>query len=183
MSRKIEATVDDLYNVPENAKAEIVNGKLLLIGPTGWHPSYAASEIFVSLREYTRRSKSGRAVADNAAFVVDLPNRKSFSPYVAFYRGPDSGMKFFQGAPLFAVEVRSEGDYGPKAEKLIAQKRKDYFAAGTEVVWDVDLLSDDVVRVYRFSDPERPAIYRRGEFAEAEAVLPGWQFPVDSLFD
>jgi Uma2 family endonuclease len=92
-------------------------------------------------------------------------------------------MKFFEGTPLFAVEVRSEGDYGPKAEKDMAAKRADYFAAGTLVVWDVDLLSEDVVRVYRASDPDNPTIYRRGQIAEAEPAVPEWTMPVDDLFD
>ena len=64
----------------------------------------------------------------------------------------------------------------------MAQKRADYFAAGTLVVWDVDLLSDDVVRVYRASDPETPTNYRRGEVAEAEPAVPGWTMAVDDLF-
>jgi Uma2 family endonuclease len=83
---------------------------------------------------------------------------------------------------VFAVEVRSEGDYGPRAERKIAAKRADYFAAGTLVVWDVDLLSENVVRVYRSSDPENPAIYRRGQVAEAEPAVPGWSVAVDDLF-
>lgn len=91
-------------------------------------------------------------------------------------------MKFGEGAPIFAVEVRSEGDYGPRAERQMAKKRDDYFAAGTLVVWDVDLLSDDVVRVYRASDPESAAIYRRGEIAEAEPAVSGWTMAVDDLF-
>ena len=91
-------------------------------------------------------------------------------------------MKFFQGAPAFAVEVRSEGDYGPRAEREMAKKRADYFAAGTLVVWDVDLLSDDVVRVYRANDPEKATIYHRGETAEAEPAVPGWTMPVDDIF-
>lgn len=91
-------------------------------------------------------------------------------------------MKFFQGAPVFTVEVRSENDYGPRAERQMAAKRADYFAAGTQVVWDVDLLSDDVVRVYRASDPERASIYHRGEIAEAEPAVPGWTMAVDELF-
>jgi Uma2 family endonuclease len=78
--------------------------------------------------------------------------------------------------------VRSEGDYGPKAERAMAEKRADYFAAGTLVVWDVDLLGEAVVRVYRKDAPERPTIYRRGEVAEAEPALPGWRMPVDDLF-
>ena len=92
-------------------------------------------------------------------------------------------MKFLEGAPIFAVEVRSEGDYGPAAETKIAEKRRDYFAAGTLVLWDVDLLGDEVIKVYRASDLDHPALYRRGEIAEAEPALPGWSMPVDELFD
>jgi len=91
-------------------------------------------------------------------------------------------MRFFEGAPVFAVEVRSEGDYGADAEIAISAKRADYFAAGTLVVWDVDLLSDDVVRVYRASNPLYPTVYRRGDMAEAEPAVPGWSMPVDDLF-
>ena len=93
-------------------------------------------------------------------------------------------MKFMQGAPVFAVEVRSENDYGPAAEREMAAKRADYFVAGTLVVWDVDLLSDDVVRVHRNGEAERPAaVYGRGQNAEAEPAVPGWTMLVDDLFD
>ncbi|HEY2962041.1 MAG TPA: Uma2 family endonuclease [Pyrinomonadaceae bacterium] len=180
MSTKVAATIDDLYRVEQ--KAELVNGEIILMSPTGSLPGYAGDAIFSSLFQYSKRTRFGRAVGDNKAFVVNLPHRNSFSPDAAFYVGPDSGMKFYQGAPVFAVEVRSEGDYGPGAEHQMAAKRADYFAAGTLVVWDVDLLSDDVVRVYRASEPETPVIYRRGEVAEAEPTVPGWTMPVDDLF-
>jgi Uma2 family endonuclease len=121
-------------------------------------------------------------VTDNNAFRVRLPNRDSFSPDAAYYTGPDPGMRFYEGAPIFAVEVRSEGDYGATSEAARTDKRRDYFAAGTLVVWDVDLLGDDVVRVYRAADPERPTVYRRGQIAEAEPGVPGWTMPVDDLF-
>ena len=180
MSTKVKATIDDLLKVDQ--KAEIVNGEIILMSPTGILPSYAAGEIFSSLRDYTKRQKYGRAVTDSAGFLVNLPHRESFSPDAALYVGTASGMKFYRGAPVFAVEVRSEGDYGPSAERKIAAKRADYFAAGTLVVWDVDLLSENVVRVYRSSDPENPAIYRRGQIAEAEPAVPGWTMAVDDLF-
>ena len=86
------------------------------------------------------------------------------------------------GPPVFAAEIRSENDYGLAAETSLAQKRADYFAAGTLVVWDVDLLSPDVIMVYRASDPDQPTIYRRGQIAEAEPAVPGWRMPVDELF-
>jgi Uma2 family endonuclease len=179
MSTKTEATIEDLYKV--DGKAELVNGEIVQMSPTGGLPNYAAREIALSLREYEKRTKRGYAVTDNAAFVVNLPHRKSFSPDAAFYVG-DVTMKFFEGASVFAVEVRNKGDYGPKAEKEMAQKRADYFAAGTQVVWDVDLLSEDVVRVYRASDPGHPQVYRRGEVSDAEPAISGWTMPVDDLF-
>ncbi len=181
MATKASATIDDLYHIPENGKAELVNGELVVMWPTGFLPNYAAGEIYASLREYARQMKSGYAISDNAGFVVDLPNRQSFSPDAAFYIGTPTGMRFLQGAPVFAVEVRSEGDYGPAAERDIAAKRADYFAAGTTVVWDVDLVAR-VIRVYRASDPDTAVEYRRGEVAEAEPAVPGWSFAVDNLF-
>ena len=92
-------------------------------------------------------------------------------------------MKFAEGAPVFAAEVRSEGDYGPRAEREMAAKRADYFAADTLVVWGVDLQSPDVVRVFRNGDAIQPAaVYRRGDLAEGEPAVPGWSMPVDDLF-
>lgn len=183
MSTKIEATIEDLYHVPEDSKAEIVNGELRLVSPTGDFPSRAGLAIVVSLRAYERHAGKGRAYPDNAAFIVKLPNRRSFSPDVAYYIGPRTRGKFLEGAPVFAVEVRSEGDYGPAAEREMAAKRHDYFAAGTQVVWDVDVLRDEIVRVYRAGAPDDPKLYRRGEIAEAEPAVPGWAFPVEDLFN
>ena len=182
MVANLEATIDDLYALPSEQKAEIVDGEIVLMSPTGAAPSYAASEIFVSLRAYARQMKNGLAVNDNAAFRVDLPNRKSFSPDVAFYLGKWTGMKFFEGAPVFAVEVRSEGDYGPQAERAMARKRTDYFAAGTLVVWDVDLLGEDIIKSYKSNDTETPTIYCHGDVATAEPAVPGWSIKVSDLF-
>ncbi|MGQ0591880.1 MAG: Uma2 family endonuclease [Gammaproteobacteria bacterium] len=182
MIRRANATMEDLYAAPGKGKAEIVNGELILMAPTGGVPARAGGEIYVSLREYERQKGTGYAFPDNVGFVVDLPNRSSFSPDAAFYIGALRGGSFLQGAPVFAAEVRSENDYGPPAERAMADKRRDYFAAGTLVVWDVDVLRDQVVRVYHAGDPGHPTMYRRGEVAEAEPAVPGWSMPVDRLF-
>jgi Uma2 family endonuclease len=118
---------------------------------------------------------------DNVGFIVNLANRRSFSPDAAFYKGELRGGLFLEGAPVFAVEVRSTDDYGPKAEARMAQKRADYFAAGTLVVWDVDVLHEKLVHVYRGGDSENPTIYRSGEIAEAAPALPNWTMSVEEL--
>ncbi|HXD31909.1 MAG TPA: Uma2 family endonuclease [Pyrinomonadaceae bacterium] len=180
MSTKLRATIEDLYRV--DGKAEIVDGEIVPMSPTGAAPNYATSEIFKSLDSYSRLNKTGFAINDNAAFRVYLPNRESFSPDVAFHTGKWTGMKFFDGAPVFAAEVRSEGDYGPAAEIQMAKKRADYFAAGTLIVWDVNLLSDEVIKGYSADNPTGPHVYRRGETANAEPAVPGWSMLVDDLF-
>ena len=179
MTAKTQATLEDLYHV--DGKAEIVDGEIVYMSPTGFWPNRAAGAIYAALREHERSNKSGFALSDNIGIHVDLPNRQSFSPDAAWYTGQASGMKFLEGAPVFAVEVRSEGDYGPHAEKEMASKRRDYFAAGTLCVWDVDLLSADVVKAYYSSDPDKPVVFRRDDLANAANAVPGWSIGVNDL--
>jgi Uma2 family endonuclease len=182
MTTRVEATIDDLYHVPEDGKAEIVDGELLLMSPSGDLHGSAALEISVRLREYARTVGVGRAYADNVGFIVDLPRRRSFSPDAAYYVGPRTRGKFLEGAPVFAVEVRSEEDYGLTAEQRMARKRADYFAAGTLVVWDVDVLRDEVVRKFVAENPDNPVTFKREEIADAEPALPGWTMLVEDIF-
>ena len=82
----------------------------------------------------------GYAFPDNVGFLVKLPGRESFSPDAAWYVGNVDSMKFLQGAPALAVEVRSENDYGLTSERAIADKIADYFAVeqrsfGTWTCW------------------------------------------------
>ena len=181
MSIKTRATIKDLYQV--EGKAELVHGEIVEMPPTGDDPGMVGGEIFAHLRDHAKRTRRGRAYPDGVGFRVDLPHRESFSPDVAYHTGQRTGMRFLDGAPVFAVEVRSENDYGKVAERKIADKIADYFAAGTKVVWDVDLLSEDVIKSYNSDNPDTPQIFKRGEIANAETALPDWSFEVDELFE
>ena len=173
------ATLDDLRRVRK--KAELVGGEIIHMTAASGRHGYASREIVASLRDYERRTGHGCAIGDNVGFIVNLPNRQSFCPDAAFHVGPLSD-DFIDGAPIFAVEIRSKSDYGPAAEAKLAAKRADYFAAGTLVVWDVDLQRSAPVRAHRATDPSSPSDYGRGEIADAEPAVPGWSMPVDDLF-
>lgn len=176
------ATLDDLYRVV--GKAELIAGRIVPLMPSGDRPAEVALEIVVSLREYAKQRGIGRAYADNTGYALPTPlpsGRQAFVPDASYYTGPRTGMRFLDGAPPFAAEGRSEGDYGPVAESAMADKRDDYFIAGTRVVWDVDP-DAETVTVYRASDPDHPTVFRRGDVADAEPAVPGWRLPVDSLF-
>lgn len=181
---KSPATIDDLYAVSDDGTYELVNGELVHMSPTGFAPGLVATNIVVALREYQRRTGVGRAFADGPAYVVNLPNRHSFSPdasYTLIVPPRERRMKFLDGAPVFAAEVRSEHDYGARADRAYAAKRRDYFAAGTLVVWDVDPV-EERIRSYRHDHPDFPAAFHMGDVATAEPALPGWAVPVTDLF-
>jgi Uma2 family endonuclease len=179
---KTEATVEDLYNAPDDGNYELVNGKLVRMPPTGFGPGRTSGSIYRSLSEYEEATGSGYALPDGVAFIVNLPNRRSFSPDTAFtLSAPENTERFADGAPIFAVEVRSENDHGPRMDRAYADKRADYFAAGTEVVWDVNPRTQIIASYYR-EQPDAPIAFRRGEIAHAEPVLPGWRIPVDQVF-
>jgi Uma2 family endonuclease len=155
ISTQKRATLDDLYRT--EGKVELVGGRIV----------------------------HDVAFADNMGFAVpELPSgRESFSPDASYYLGtlPANLMRFVEGPPTFAVEVRSENDYGAAAEAEMAAKRTDYFLAGTPVVWDVDPVAE-LVHVYRSTDPDRATTYGRGQDAEAEPAMPGWRLAVDAIF-
>jgi Uma2 family endonuclease len=180
MRTKSRATIEDLYKV--EGKAELVDGEIVEMPPTGDDPGTAGFQIAKRLDDYARHVGQGRAYPDGVGFHVHLPHRESFSPDAAYHLGPRTGMRFLEGAPVFAVEVRSENDYGPVAERAMRAKRADYFTAGTQVVWDVDLQSEEVIKSYKASAPEHPVSFRRGDMADAEPAVPGWRLAVDELF-
>ncbi|MGD0088434.1 MAG: Uma2 family endonuclease [Planctomycetota bacterium] len=177
------ATIEDLYNEP--GKAELIGGRIVRYMSTGEKPSRFACRILRNLADYVDRLGRGGVYTDGLGYTVpELPSgRESFSPDVSFYDGPlpKNPMRFIEGPPTFAVEVRSESDYRPGAEEDMAAKRADYLAAGTLVVWDVDTLAERIY-VYRASHPDTPQTFVRGQLAEAEPAVPGWRVSVDWIF-
>jgi Uma2 family endonuclease len=180
---RVAATLDDLYRVKE--KAELINGRIVYQMPAGFLPGRVGARIFRSLDDHAETIGRGVALPDNVGFAVPQlsSGRQSFSPDVAFHLGalPTNPMRFIDGPPTFAVEVRSEGDYGDAAEARMAAKRADYFEAGTAVVWDVDPLNK-FVRKYAKDSPDQPAQFVPGQAADAEPAVPGWRLAVNRIF-
>ena len=177
-------TLDDLLLV--EGKAELVGGRIIQSTPSGYIPSRVAFEIAILLRAYAAALGRGIAFADGVGYAIRPPlasGRQSFSPDASYYVGPPppDGMKFVEGPPVLAVEVRSEGDYSAKAQVEIADKRADYFDAGTAVVWDVDPLAKTIV-AYRATSPRQPQVVNSGQIADAEPSLPGFRVNVSDVF-
>jgi len=177
------ATLDDLYRV--ESKAELIAGRIVHLMATGRRPGRVAFCIARSLDDYAKATGRGEAYPDNVGYAVAplSSGRESFSPDASFFLGPfpANDMRFLVGPPVFAVEVRSENDYGEAAEAALAAKRVDYFEAGTAVVWDVDTVNDRIFK-YRENAPDQPEVFNRDQEADAEPAVPGWKMTVDKIF-
>src|SRR5207237_5920381 len=73
--RTREATLEDLAREP--GKAEIVNGRIVRMSPTGGLPGYAGREIVASLHAYARRAGMRHAIPGNGAFTRPVRHRRS----------------------------------------------------------------------------------------------------------
>jgi Uma2 family endonuclease len=151
--------VDDL--VRTEGKGELIGGRIVHFMPSGFTPSQVVFETAVSLREFAKAIGQGFPFGDGMGFTVPelRSGRESFCPDAAYYFGaaPAKRMRFVEAPPTFAVEVRSEIDSGPAPEQAIATKRAGYFAAGTQIVWDVDPEAE-LILIYRTNEPNRPTI-------------------------
>lgn len=178
------ATLRDLDGI--EGKAELIGGRIVHFMGSGDLPATVMFRIAMSLHAYAERRGVGVVYPDGVVYAQRPPlpgnERESFQPDASYHVGPRprNRMRFIDGAPILAIEVRSENDHGRAAERDMADKRTDYFRAGTLVVWDVDPVAETIA-VYRAETPTAPTTYRRGEVAEAEPATPGWRVAVDDL--
>ena len=66
ITTKLAATIEDLYKIKQ--KAELVNGEIVLMPPTGDMPGRASGYIFASLLKSEKKIRKGRAFSDNVGF-------------------------------------------------------------------------------------------------------------------
>jgi Uma2 family endonuclease len=101
-------------------------------------------------------------------------------PDVAFFararlRGRKKRDPILDLAPDLAVEILSKGN----TRREMDRKLRDYFAAGTRLVWFVDPRKR-TVRVY--TEPDKPTVLSEGEILDGGAVLPGFTLELRALF-
>jgi Uma2 family endonuclease len=78
-------------------------------------------------------------------------------------------------APDLAVEILSAGN----TAREMARKRQDYFAAGVQVVWEVN---PNTRTVEVFTAPDQSTVLHEAQRLEGGIVLPGFSLPLQELF-
>jgi Uma2 family endonuclease len=174
------ATVEDVVSAHDrNGRlCELVDGTLVEKA-MGWPESLLAGVLLQWLRNYLDQNKLG--VATGADGMMRLFRDTVRGPDVAFIawdrlpggRVPTEAIPDL--VPNFVVEVLSVGNtYGE-----MSRKRREYFHAGVELLWMVDL-RDRSVTIYRSSTDA--VVFTEGAILSGDNVLPGWSVDTGKLF-
>jgi Uma2 family endonuclease len=157
---------------------ELVDG-VLVEKVMAFRESFLAIALSAILRSFVTPRNLGAVIgADGmmrlAPGLVRIPDI-SFIPWDRFpdRRIPDDPIA--DVAPDLAVEVLSPSN----TKEEMKGKRRDYFAAGCRLVWEVDPV-ERIVTVY--TSPNRSKVLRENQTLDGGAVLPGFALPLRQLF-
>jgi hypothetical protein len=176
------ATVADLAAI--RGKAELIGGRIIAFSLLSVQEVRQMWKILRSLEDHVTQSGVGKAVAPSVAYVLREPlpsGRVSFCPEVSYIAGPPElgECGFIVGAPAFAAEFGQAPAEPLEPSHPFFQRLEDYFAAGTEVVWQVD--GRDLGIYYHRRGEGQASRFPWDGFAHAEPAVPGWRFPVKTL--
>jgi Uma2 family endonuclease len=174
------ATEKDVLNMQahEGRLCELVDGVLVEKG-MGFLESYLAGALIEILRGFVKPRHLGLVTAPDgmvrlAPGLVRIPD----VAFVSWARLPGRRVPrepIPDLAPDLAVEVLSESNTPDE----MARKRREYFAAGVRLVWQVAPLAR-AVEVY--TAPEQVMLLREEDTLEGGEVLPGFALPLREFF-
>jgi Uma2 family endonuclease len=175
------ATEEDVLairNSPERRLCELVDG-VLVEKTMGFREAYLGSIVTAILWTFVRRRNLGLVTGASGmmrlmAGLVRIPD----GAFISWSRLPNRRVPtepIPDVAPDLAVEVLSTGN----TAREMARKRQDYFAAGVQVVWQVDPRTRTVEV---FTSPEQSTVLHEAQTLEGGTVLPGFTLPLQELF-
>ena len=157
---------------------ELVDGGLVEKA-MGYRESLLAAAVIAALRSFVVPRKMG--FVSGEAGMMRLAGGSVRIPDVAYVskeRLPGGRLPtdpIPELSPDLAVEVLSEGNTSAE----MARKRREYFASGCRLVWEIDP-DARTVTVYTTADDAR--ILREDETLDGGTVLPGFILPLAPLF-
>jgi Uma2 family endonuclease len=160
---------------------ELIDGTLVE-KPLGMDESLIAAAIIHMLRSFVKPRKLG-VISGEAGMTRMTSSNRIRMPDVGFFSTrqleqiPTPRPKVWKVSPELAVEVLSDGN----TEAEMKQKRTEYFASGTRLVWVVDPVRRTVA-VYTSPDPH-DHLFSENEMLDGGDVLPGFSAAVKEFFE
>jgi Uma2 family endonuclease len=174
------ATEQDVLDVQarDSRLCELVDGVLVEKG-MGFLESYLAGALIEVLRGFVRPRRLGLVTAPDG--MVRLAPGLVRIPDVAFISGARLPGRRVPREPIpdlapdLAVEVLSESNTADE----MARKRREYFAAGVRLVWQV---APEARTVEVYTAPEQVTVLHEADTLDGGTVLPGFALSLRELF-
>lgn len=160
-------TIDDIYNLPNGSRAELIDGQIYYMAPPTREHQRIAGEIFAAIREYIN-THNGTCEVDIAPFAVflDKDDEKNYvEPDISVICDPNKLTdKGCFGAPDWIIEIVSSSsrrmDYFTKLFKYRTAGVREYWIVDSDkkriTVYDFE--SEDT-KDYSFADSVKVSIY------------------------
>lgn len=155
---------------------ELVDGKIIIMGPSDIVSSEIGAELVSLLRNWVKPRKLGRVFESSGGFI--LPNSNVTAPDVSFVtadRLKQSKRYFAELVPDLVVEIKSQSDrLKPLREKILS-----FIELGAKV----GILIDPDKRTITIYTPQaEPVVLRDGDMISIPELLPGWEVAVTELW-
>lgn len=178
--QRSSVTAEDLYDLNlHDVRAELVRGDVVCEPPAGFEHGAWTTEVGYALRRYVEDHPLGVVCGAETGFVLSRDPDTVRAPDAAFVTRDRAERfaekeKFFEGAPDLAAEVVSPGD----SRREVAEKVRDYLAAGSRLVWVIDPRRRTVTVHRPEVDPEALG---PDDILEGGDLLPGFSISVHRL--
>lgn len=180
-SGPVYLTVEEFetYDLPEDMRAELVRGELLLIPPPGAEHGVVGARLIMRLAAFVEAQRLGVVTMSSGYVLVGLP-RTVRAPDIAFVLASRLSPDMVPASiprmrPDLAIEIRSPSE----RRSRLKEKLEDYRAVGVPVVWVVDPRRQTVsVIVHGHED----RILRGDDVLEGGSLLPGFSLRLSELF-
>ena len=174
-------TGDELLRMPGLNPCELVAGRVVRMTPT--NPTHGRIEVNVAaaLKQFVRTQNLGVVMAGEVGVFTSRNPDTVRAPDVLFlsherdaHRRRQQG--FLDVAPELTVEILSPTDRPDQVRRKLGE----YFAAGVRLVWVIDPATRTVQVHHGRGEPLSLA---PGAVLTGEDVLPGFELPVDDIFE
>ncbi len=181
MAVKTLLTADDLLQMSDLGRVELVRGELIKKTPSGGEHGKSTMKVGSRLLNFIEPRKLGAVFGAETGIVISHdPDtvRGADAAYMSTERlaRVEDLTKFLDVAPDLVVEVVSPTDRWSEIEEKVAE----YLGIGVRLVWLLNPRTRSV-HIYRPSSEVRRI--REGDTLDGEDVLPGFAVSVKELFE
>ncbi|MGH2584671.1 MAG: Uma2 family endonuclease [Dehalococcoidia bacterium] len=174
-------TAEDLLRLPEDGnRYELSRGTLIVLSLASYWSSMAAAAIASKVGTFVRDHRLGVVAGADGGMLLERDPDTLRAPAVSFARRDRIPVDLKRGgficvAPDLAIEVLSPSDRMVEVNRTI----RDYFLAGTRLVWVID--PDDRSALVYHADRPVEIVGPDGTI-DGENVLPGFSLLLAELW-